>query len=167
MVGIVLSIAVGMGMFGTLGEQPLAGSPQATIVEPFQCTRILSPVDASEHSQQCENPPTWSDVLRLMPPVAPTVPGVFGEFRHDYRLVVEQIKDTIDNPRFYPLIGPARLHHCHYKCTVYYHRIVELNYPFLVRSETLCGQAVYIDRDHLHVCSVVATESCGKDVSER
>ena len=41
----------------------------------------------------------------------------------------EQIADYVDPPRFYPLIGPAQLHHCHYKCTVYFTEITHVGWP--------------------------------------
>lgn len=34
------------------------------------------------------------------------------------RIIKERIAAYVDPPRFYPLVGPAQLHHTHYKCTV-------------------------------------------------
>jgi hypothetical protein len=58
--------------------------------------------------------------------------------------------DKIDPPRFIPLIGPAQLHHCHYKCTIYYTETIESGYPFPFRCRKPRVQVVYIDKDHLH-----------------
>jgi parallel beta-helix repeat protein len=53
---------------------------------------------------------------------------------------IEPIIDETDPARIFPNIGPARLHHCHYRCTVTYddNRVAG-------RQELV----VYIDHDHL------------------
>ena len=38
--------------------------------------------------------------------------------------------DRIDPPRFFSLVGWARLHHCHYKSTIYYTETSQSDYPF-------------------------------------
>ncbi len=114
-------------------------------------TPIMPPIREGVPEPTCEDPPTEQQILRVMPRVTRGVPYVYEEFRDDYRFVVERIKDTIDPPRFYPLIGPARLHHCHYKCTVYYAETVESAYPFPFRCKKNRVQVVYIDKDHLHL----------------
>jgi len=53
--------------------------------------------------------------------------------RSNVRIVKELITDSIDPPRVYPLVGPAQLHHVHWKCTVYF------------------TEVIYIDHDHLHM----------------
>jgi hypothetical protein len=59
--------------------------------------------------------------------------------------------DRIDPPRFYPLIGPAQLHCCHWKCTVYYTETIEACYPFPVRVVRPRVEVVYLDKDYLHL----------------
>ena len=56
-----------------------------------------------------------------------------------------------DDPPRYPLVGPAWLHHCHWKCTVYYTETFESGYPFPFRCKKPRIEVVYIDKDHLHV----------------
>ena len=67
-------------------------------------------------------------------------------------IVCEKLVDKIDPPRFFPLVGPAQLHHCHWKCTVYYTETIESGYPFPFRCVRPRVQVVYIDLDHLHEC---------------
>lgn len=35
------------------------------------------------------------------------------------RMILEPLATYVDPPRVYPQIGPARLHHAHYKCMIY------------------------------------------------
>ena len=85
-----------------------------------------------------------------MPHVARGVPWIYEEFRDDVQIVTERIKDTIDPPRFFPLVGPAQLHHCHWKCTIYYTETLESNQPVPFYCKKPRIQVVYIDKDHLH-----------------
>jgi hypothetical protein len=58
----------------------------------------------------------------------------------------------IDPPRFYPLIGPAQLHHAHYKCTVYCSERTIVGYPVphtLDDREVI--EVIYIDHNHFHM----------------
>ena len=102
-----------------------------------------------------------------MPHVARGVPYFYEEFRDNVQIVTELIKDVIDPPRFFPLVGPAQLHHCHWKCTVYYTETLESGYPFPFRCVRPRVQVVYIDLDHLHLypCSPDATRSVVNDLS--
>jgi hypothetical protein len=59
--------------------------------------------------------------------------------------------DKIDPARFFPLIGPAQLHHCHWKCTIYFVETMESGYPFPFQCKTQRVEVVYIDKDHLHL----------------
>src|SRR5262249_24814787 len=78
------------------------------------------------------------------------VPYVYEEFRDDINYQVERIVDRIDPPRFFPLIGPAQLLHCHWKCTIYYTGTVQSGWPFPVQVKRRRTEVIYIDRDHLH-----------------
>src|SRR5437588_138922 len=79
------------------------------------------------------------------------IPYIYEEFRDDLDFTVERMVDQVDPPRFYPLVGPAQLHHCHYKCIVYYTETLESGYPFPFKSTRRRADTVYIDRDHLHL----------------
>ena len=61
------------------------------------------------------------------------VPFVYEEFRDEIEIVCERLVDKIDPPRFFPLVGPAQLHHCHWKCTIYYTETVQSDQPFPVK----------------------------------
>jgi hypothetical protein len=114
-------------------------------------TVIMPPIREGFPPPVCEDPPDEATVLRALADVARGVPYIYEEFRDDIEVITERIVDRIDPPRFYPLIGPAQLHHCHWKCTVYYTETIESGYPFAVRLRRPRVQVVYIDRDHLHL----------------
>jgi hypothetical protein len=113
-------------------------------------TPIMPPIRTGYPVPTCEDQPTLGEVLRAMPHVARGVPYIYEEFRDDIQLIVERIVDRIDPPRFYPLVGPAQLHHCHWKCTIYYTETIESNYPFPFRCVRPRVQVIYMDKDHLH-----------------
>jgi hypothetical protein len=100
----------------------------------------------------CEDPPDQQQILRAMPRVTRGVPYIYEEFRDDIDFTVEKLVDKVDPPRFFPLIGPAQLHHCHWKCTVYFTETIESCYPFPFRVKRRRAEVVYIDKDHLHLC---------------
>ncbi len=110
-------------------------------------TPIYPPVSQCGEMDRAE--PDRSRVLRAMgPPVA--VRGIFETTRDDIHIVSERIVDKIDPPRFYPLVGPAQFHHCHWKCTVSCREIVTGSYPFAFRWSRPIVHVVYLDTDHLH-----------------
>lgn len=112
----------------------------------------LLPAIPPGHRPYCEDPPDQQEILRAMPRVARGVPYIYEEFRDEIEFSVEKLVDRIDPPRFIPLIGPAQLHHCHWKCTVYYTETIESSYPFPVRVRRRRAEVVYIDKDHFHLC---------------
>jgi hypothetical protein len=112
---------------------------------------VMPPIREGFPPPVCEDPPDDATVLRALEDVCRGVPYICEEFRDDIEVIPERIVDRIDPPRFYPLVGPAQLHHCHWKCTVYYTETVESGYPFPVRIKRPRVQVVYIDKDHLHL----------------
>jgi len=129
-------------------------------------TPILPPIP-SGYRAYCEDPPDEAAILRALPRLPRGIPYLYEEFRDDIDFTVERLVDTIDPPRFFPLIGPAQLHHCHYKCTVYFTETRESCYPFPFRCKERRLQVVYIDKDHLHMvaCTPEAQESLTRDLS--
>ena len=115
-------------------------------------TPIMPPIREGYPLPTCEDPPGDREILRAMPHIVRGVPYFYEEFRDDIQFVTERLVDRIDPPRFFPLIGPAQLHHCHWKCTVYYNETIESGYPFPFRCKRRRAEVVYIDRDHLHLC---------------
>ncbi|MBI3411477.1 MAG: hypothetical protein HY040_24375 [Planctomycetes bacterium] len=114
-------------------------------------TPILPPIPPG-HQPLCEDPPDRAQILRAMPRVARGVPYIYEEHRDDIEFTIEKLVDHVDPPRFYPLVGPAQLHHCHWKCTVYYTETIESCHPFPFRCKRRRVEVVYIDKDHLHLC---------------
>jgi hypothetical protein len=104
------------------------------------------------HKPMCEDPPDQREILRAMPRVTRGIPYVYEEFRDDVEFTVEKLVDRVDPPRFFPLIGAAQLHHCHWKCTVYYTETLDSSYPFPFRTKRRRSEVVYIDKDHMHLC---------------
>jgi hypothetical protein len=115
-------------------------------------TPILPPIREGFPPPTCDDPPDEAAVLRAMPHVRRGVPYFCEEFRDDINIVSERLVDRIDPPRFFPLVGMAQLHHCHWKCSIYYLETCESSYPFPFRCVRPRVQVVYIDKDHLHLC---------------
>ncbi|MFN4261197.1 MAG: hypothetical protein ACK4RK_18065 [Gemmataceae bacterium] len=114
-------------------------------------TTIMPPILEGYPPPRCEDPPDEAMILRAISRVPRGIPYVYEEFRDDIEIVTELLVDKIDPPRFFPLVGPAQLHHCHWKCTVYYTQTRESGYPFPFRCKKRAVEVVYIDKDHLHL----------------
>jgi hypothetical protein len=114
-------------------------------------TPIMPPIRDGFPAPICEDPPSEQEILRAMPRVTRGVPYFFEEFRDDIQIVSERLVDKIDPPRFFPLVGPAQLHHCHWKCTIYYTETKQSSYPFPAKIVKHRVEVVYIDKDHLHM----------------
>jgi len=72
--------------------------------------------------------------------------------RNNVRIVKEKVSDYIDPPRVYPLVGPAQLHHVHWKCTVYYSQVTRIGWPIpYTTTDEEAQEVIYIDHDHLHM----------------
>lgn len=77
---------------------------------------------------------------------------------NDVRIVKQKIADYIDPPRVYPLVGPAQLHHVHWKCTVYYSEKVRVGWPIPhTLQDEEAAEVIYIDKNHLHMVGNVDT----------
>ena len=114
-------------------------------------TPIMPPIRDGFPPPQCEDPPDDAMILRAMPRVRRGVPYVVEEFRDDIEIVKERLVDKIDPARFFPLVGPAQLHHCHWKCTIYYTETIESGYPFPFQCKQQRIEVIYIDKDHMHI----------------
>jgi hypothetical protein len=80
------------------------------------------------------------------------VPFLWEKQRNNVRILKEKIADYIDPPRFYPLIGPAQLHHAHYKCTIYCSERTIVGYPIPYSLDDMeVIETVYIDHNHFHM----------------
>jgi hypothetical protein len=112
---------------------------------------IMPPIRDGFPPPMCEDQPTEREVLRVLSRVKRGVPFVCEEFRDDIRINCERIVDKIDPPRFFPLVGLAQLHHCHWRCTIYYTETLQSDYPFPYKTKKRRVEVVYIDKDHLHL----------------
>jgi RNA polymerase sigma factor (sigma-70 family) len=98
---------------------------------------------------QLDAPPGEDEVLRALPQVPRAVPGVIEVFRDDIKVVAERLVNRVDPPRFFPLVGEAKLHHNAWKCTVFYNETVDYSYPQPARVKRARVEVVYIDKDYL------------------
>jgi hypothetical protein len=122
--------------------------------ERYEKVPILDPVEGQHAPLFCMDPPSDDEVMRALPDETGGGWAFVAETtRNNVRIVVEPIVDRIDDCRFFPLVGPARLHHCHYKCTVYYDKIIRSDWPVPFRHKDETIQVVYIDHDHLIRCA--------------
>lgn len=112
---------------------------------------IMPPIAPGKPPPICEDPPSDAEVLRAMPRVPRGVPYIYETFRDDIVIVKSRLVDKIDPPRFFPLVGPAQLHHCHWECVIYYNELVQSDYPFPVYVRKPRVQVIYVDKDHLHL----------------
>jgi hypothetical protein len=99
--------------------------------------------------------PSDDEVMRSLEKARPLqggLPGLYEVQRNNVRIVKEPIADYIDPPRVYPLVGPAQLHHVHYKCIVHYTEVTWVGWPIPYKTTDEDAQEViYIDHDHLHM----------------
>jgi hypothetical protein len=115
---------------------------------------ILDPVEGENAPIYCMDPPSPDEVIRAAPDdTAGGWPFLAETQRNNVRIVVEPLVDKLDECRFYPLAGPARLHHCHYKCTLYYDKIIRSSWPIPFTHRDATVEVVMIDHDHLIRCA--------------
>ncbi|MFO0798421.1 MAG: hypothetical protein U0804_13170 [Gemmataceae bacterium] len=161
---LLLTAAVGLG--GSVGCYPLGmGFFTPVPVPPWVTERmeekyahrndgkapIMPPLRNGYPDPICEDPPTDGEVLRAMPRVPRGAPYLYETFRDDIVIVKNRLVDKIDPPRFFPLVGMAQLHHCHWECVIYYTETVQSDYPFPMKVKKPRTQVIYIDKDHLHL----------------
>lgn len=100
------------------------------------------------------DPPSPDEVMRALEKadsVQSGFPLLHEKSRNNVRIIVEPIADYVDPPRVYPLIGPAQLHHAHYKCTVFYTKTRRIGWPvpYTLKDED-AREVIYIDHNHFH-----------------
>jgi RNA polymerase sigma-70 factor (ECF subfamily) len=93
--------------------------------------------------------PSEAEVLRALPQEPRCIPAVLEVHRDDIQVVAERLVGQVDPPRFFPLVGEGELHHCHWKCMVYYGETVEGSYPYPFRTKRPRVEVVNIDKDYL------------------
>ena len=118
----------------------------------YEKVAILPPIMDDNHIAL--DPPSDDQVIRELEKVRPTagsVPGLETTYRNVKGITKELIADYVDPPRHFPMVGPAQLHHAHYKCTIYFEEVTNVGWPIPHQVKTENGmEVVYIDKDHLH-----------------
>ncbi len=121
---------------------------------------ILGPITAGTVVEDMD-PPSDDEVMRAFERARPTkggLPFLHEVQRNNVQIVTEKIADYIDPPRVIPLIGPAQLHHVHYKCTIYFEEVTHVGWPIphTLRDEEAM-EVIYIDHNHFHMVGNVDT----------
>ncbi|MHB1034328.1 MAG: hypothetical protein ACYC35_06850 [Pirellulales bacterium] len=122
--------------------------------ERYDRVPVLGPITA-DGPHVAMDPPSDDEVMRKLEAARPVEGG--GPFLHtiqrnNVRIVKDPISDYVDPPRVVPLIGPAQLHHAHYKCTVYFTETQHEGWPLPhTNVDEECVEVVYIDHDHFHM----------------
>ena len=153
-----ITLGNNFGLFGV----PIPVSPyfqkleedQAWNHERYERVPILGPLTAGGPAVALD-PPSDDEVMRALErarPIQGGLPFLHERQRNNVRIVKEKIADYVDPPRFVPLIGPAQLHHAHYKCTIYFEEVTHVGWPlpYTVRDEDSV-EVVYIDHNHFHM----------------
>ena len=126
--------------------------------ERYNKVPILDPVEGEHAPLFCLDPPSEDEVMRALPDdTAGGIPFLAEVSRNNVKIVVELIVDRLGPCRFYPLVGPARLHKCHWKCTVYYKKTIRSDWPVPFSHTDQTQEVVYIDHNHLIRCAGPAT----------
>lgn len=119
--------------------------------ERYNRAPVLDPVEGDVF---CVDPPSEDQVMRALPDDGAGGFAFFQETQlNNVRIVVEPMVDRLDECKVYPLVGPARLHHCHYKCTIYYDKTIRAYWPIPFSHTDASEEVVYIDKDHLIRCA--------------
>ncbi len=115
---------------------------------------ILDPVEGENAPLFCMDSPYPAEVMRALPDdTGGGMPFVAETTRNNVRIVTENIVDKIEDCRFFPMVGPARVHKCHYKCTVYFDKVIRSDWPIPFSHADQTQEVVYIDHDHLIRCA--------------
>jgi hypothetical protein len=128
--------------------------------EKYKKAPILGPIAPGAPCVAVDTP-SDDEVMQTLERVRPCrggVPLLWERNRNNVRIVKDKIADYIDPPRVYPLVGPAQLHHAHYKCTVYFTEVTRVGWPLpYTTSADDAQEVVYIDHNHLHMVGRVNT----------
>jgi len=122
--------------------------------ERYDRAPILGPITAGGPAIALDEPSDDEVMVALEKarPVQGGFPMLWEKQRNDVRIVKEKIADYIDPPRVVPLIGPAQLHHAHYKCSIFFSERTIVGWPvphWLEDEDTV--EVIYIDHNHFHM----------------
>jgi len=121
--------------------------------ERYDRVPIMGPITAGGPVKALD-PPSDDEVMRALGKARPLeggLPFLYEKQRNNVRIVKEKIADYVDPPRVVPLIGPAQLHHAHYKCTIYFEEITWVGWPIPHQIiDENASEVIYIDHNHFH-----------------
>jgi len=69
--------------------------------------------------------------------------------RDDVRIVIERLAESLGESRYYPLVGPARMHRQHFKCTVHSRKTTRSDWPVPFKHVEQASEIVFVDCDRL------------------
>lgn len=122
--------------------------------ERYERVPILGPITAGGPAIALDQP-SDDEVMRAFEkanPIQGGLPMLHEVQRSKVRIVKEKIADYVDPPRVVPLIGPAQLHHAHYKCTIYYTEVTRVGWPVpYTTTDEEAAEVIYIDHNHFHM----------------
>ena len=122
--------------------------------ERYDRVPILGPITQGGPPKALD-PPSDDEIMRAMHkarPIEGGIPFLWTGQWNNVRIEKELIADYVDPPRVYPLVGPAQLHHAHYKCTVYFKDTTHVGWPLpYTKRDEDSREVIYVDHDHLHM----------------
>jgi len=128
--------------------------------ERYERVPILGPITSGGEPKALD-PPSEDEIMRALEKAHPLeggIPFLHTIQRDNVRIVVEPLADYVDPPRVYPLVGPAQLHHAHYKCIIYYTEVTHVGWPIpYTTTDEESQEVIYIDHNHLHMVGNVDT----------
>jgi hypothetical protein len=133
--------------YRAVAEQPrTASAPADPEVARVESVPILGPIRDAD-APFCLDPPTEDEVWKALPK-----PRSDATRRTNARFTVEKIGEKADDCKVYPLAGPCRLVHCHYKCVVTFDEETPGAIDVAPRSLSRRSEVVFLDKDHLTRC---------------
>jgi hypothetical protein len=122
--------------------------------ERYERVPVLGPITSGGPAVALD-PPSQDEIMRALiqnRDLEGGLPLLWERNLNNVRMVVEPIADYVDPPRVYPLIGPAQLHHAHYKCTIYYTEVTRVGWPVPYTTvDEDASEVIYIDHNHFHM----------------
>ncbi len=89
-------------------------------------------------------PPTKEEVLKAVP--ESKLENVDPK---SIKVKIEKVAEETGEPRFYPMVGPARLYKVRFKCTVTMDETIHSEWPVPFTHSDRRQEVVYIDHNHL------------------
>ena len=122
--------------------------------ERYERVPVLGPITSGGPAVALD-PPSEDEIIRALienQHIEGGLPFLWERQHNNVRMTVEPIADYVDPPRVYPLIGPAQLHHAHYKCTIYYTEVTRVGWPVPYTTvDEDASEVIYIDHNHFHM----------------